>query len=394
MILNYKNISINVSEWNSSLIERGYNPSICSWSIHNNKLFINETGLFVTGNKQADWIDASLSIRVNDNFYNNEYYNPIFILKIEIKNGIITNKRIVLEEVNSSFSRPCKINNYKIDNYLKPKPFYSNTKIKQSLLSFFKEQPNKTSNKWINKIYEEIDEILKIRSSCSLPSLDFFKNGGKIKDLIADDIVIAVSKSFIFLYLGDENYNKNCSKIIEYYINFLNESINDEKNITFNNNSINYLPYKVDFNFVKWAIRNLDWFVITPSFLNSTIMQDKRIKLNKINDVMFEYEIEKEEICIKNYLNDEDIDINLKKINLKYDRERSEYTLNEINDKSYLNYLISDNITDYEEVSFEEVDYNNTEYYDYEVPNDSNWLRDAAGTDDPEIMNDVFWNLD
>ena len=26
--------------------------------------------------------------------------------------------------------------------------------------------------------------------------------------------------------------------------------------------------------------------------------------------------------------------------------------------------------------------------------NDSNWLMDAAGTDDPEIMNDVYWNID
>ena len=25
---------------------------------------------------------------------------------------------------------------------------------------------------------------------------------------------------------------------------------------------------------------------------------------------------------------------------------------------------------------------------------DRNWLADASGTNDPEIMNDVYWNLD
>lgn len=33
----------------------------------------------------------------------------------------------------------------------------------------------------------------------------------------------------------------------------------------------------------------------------------------------------------------------------------------------------------------------NTNNYKY---NESNWLEDAAGTDNPEIMNDVYWNLD
>lgn len=33
--------------------------------------------------------------------------------------------------------------------------------------------------------------------------------------------------------------------------------------------------------------------------------------------------------------------------------------------------------------------YNDSDAYDY-----SNWLEDISGTDDPEIMNDVYWNLD
>ena len=38
--------------------------------------------------------------------------------------------------------------------------------------------------------------------------------------------------------------------------------------------------------------------------------------------------------------------------------------------------------------------HNTTEIYeDYEQEN-TNWLAEAAGTDDPETMNDVYWNLD
>lgn len=32
--------------------------------------------------------------------------------------------------------------------------------------------------------------------------------------------------------------------------------------------------------------------------------------------------------------------------------------------------------------------------YDYREESYDNWLADAAGTDDPETMNDVYWNLD
>jgi hypothetical protein len=37
---------------------------------------------------------------------------------------------------------------------------------------------------------------------------------------------------------------------------------------------------------------------------------------------------------------------------------------------------------------------NNDYDYNYNAYNSSNWLADSAGTDDPEVMNDVYWNLD
>ncbi|KIA89596.1 hypothetical protein [Kaistella jeonii] len=44
-------------------------------------------------------------------------------------------------------------------------------------------------------------------------------------------------------------------------------------------------------------------------------------------------------------------------------------------------------------ISFQKQDDFN-EYEDNYYSSSNNWLIDAAGTDDPETMNDVFWNLD
>ena len=44
--------------------------------------------------------------------------------------------------------------------------------------------------------------------------------------------------------------------------------------------------------------------------------------------------------------------------------------------------------TKYQEKDFQENIYREDRY------NESNWLEDAAGTNDPETMNDVYWNLD
>lgn len=46
---------------------------------------------------------------------------------------------------------------------------------------------------------------------------------------------------------------------------------------------------------------------------------------------------------------------------------------------------------DFEDFRQENKYSNYSNSYEYD---DSNWLADAAGTDDPEIMNDVYWNLD
>ncbi|MDV7187951.1 hypothetical protein R3X25_11720 [Lutibacter sp. TH_r2] len=48
-------------------------------------------------------------------------------------------------------------------------------------------------------------------------------------------------------------------------------------------------------------------------------------------------------------------------------------------------------------VIFEDLKTYTNDYVDYDYNdryNDNNWLIDASGTDDPETMNDVYWNLD
>ena len=38
--------------------------------------------------------------------------------------------------------------------------------------------------------------------------------------------------------------------------------------------------------------------------------------------------------------------------------------------------------------------HNTTQIYEDYRQENMNWLAEAAGTDDPETMNDVYWNLD
>lgn len=59
--------------------------------------------------------------------------------------------------------------------------------------------------------------------------------------------------------------------------------------------------------------------------------------------------------------------------------------------KANLGYYTNFEITEYTEEEYRDCDLREVyeEYYDR-----SNWLMDAAGTDDPEVMNDVYWNLD
>lgn len=106
--------------------------------------------------------------------------------------------------------------------------------------------------------------------------------------------------------------------------------------------------------YIKWCVENIDWFVTEDELLKEVLKSNNRLTI---------------------VIDDETKEIQLVDSSLK--------TL-EINNNKIIKYD-----------SYDECDtYSNDYYDDWTQDMSSNWLTYAAGTDDPETMNDVYWNLD
>lgn len=99
--------------------------------------------------------------------------------------------------------------------------------------------------------------------------------------------------------------------------------------------------------YVNWCFQKIDWFCITDEIFNKLPIIIALRKENKLDD-------RKEQ---KDWL---------KILTELHNYKKSKLNLNN---------------------HFEE--YDNREFY-----SDENWLEEASGTNDPETMNDVYWNLD
>jgi len=165
-----------------------------------------------------------------------------------------------------------------------------------------------------------------------------------------------------------------------------------------------------DIGYLLWAIKTVDLFSIPPHQLEMEYRLKRlyNFKINRLNDFIFEYEPIVEIINYK--FSDNIIKVNQEKFekinNVKYDSVNKLYTLN-LNDNILMyefgHYLdenyIKNQSSDWIFPSLDDLALerkNRAEFYENNSDDyDSNdWLRDVAGTDDPEVMNDVYWNLD
>ncbi|WP_091147521.1 exodeoxyribonuclease X C-terminal domain-containing protein [Flavobacterium caeni] len=116
-------------------------------------------------------------------------------------------------------------------------------------------------------------------------------------------------------------------------------------------------------NYIHWCLKNVEWFCVKDEiFENITLVKEYKFLEKKFkNSTIQKYELEI-----------------LEKLKLFY-----ESLLKIHNDKTEQFELQVARETEYEE------EYDDSDHYNYD-----NWLSDAAGTDDPETMRDVYWNLD
>lgn len=119
-----------------------------------------------------------------------------------------------------------------------------------------------------------------------------------------------------------------------------------------------------DANYLAWCIENVTWFTLDEVTLE---MIFESYHKNQIIQAFLNNRVKPRFEESAAYLKD----FNSKKLELI---ETKKYT--KINKKGMI--------------------HGNKKYIDWDNPyhNSYNWLADAAGTNDPEVMNDVFWNID
>lgn len=151
-----------------------------------------------------------------------------------------------------------------------------------------------------------------------------------------------------------------------------------------------------DLQYLNWALKTVEFFAIPPNQLEKefSLKRLKKLSINRLNEFVFEYEPILETINYK--FSENIVKLNrekFEKINkVIYDNENQFYLLN-LTESELMNefgHYLDENHIEQEVVDFDNYQYQDKDYY-YD-PDD--WLRDAAGTDDPEVMNDVYWNLD
>ena len=133
----------------------------------------------------------------------------------------------------------------------------------------------------------------------------------------------------------------------------------DCKTLDFGKYNGNSIEYVLETNplYIKWCVENIEWFVFDEELLKEALKANCRLNI---------------------IVNDSDNNVKLEDPTLK--------TL-EINDNKLKKYW---SLQD----SFDESDSDDEFHDDWINDMQDNWLSYAAGTDDPETMNDVYWNLD
>ena len=198
-----------------------------------------------------------------------------------------------------------------------------------------------------------------------------FKNGNLISKTIKENI-IEETQQMEELSLKDEINNSNLYELIEMFNSELKIVAKENYSKFRNNKADSSLKDYVKIDISDWnALEKEKLFVGALKGINHfyyTITNKTKMPICGFNSVM-------------DAINGESfIFVNVKSI---------KWLPTEIKNK-----IKSQNIefeelnTKYQERDFKENNYPEDRY------NESNWLEDAAGTNDPETMNDVYWNLD
>ena len=198
-----------------------------------------------------------------------------------------------------------------------------------------------------------------------------FKKGNLISKTIKENI-IEETQQMEELSLKDEINNSNLYELIEMFNSELKIVAKENYSKFRNNKADSSLKDYVKINISDWnALEKEKLFVGALKGINHyyhTITNKTKMPVSGFNSIM-------DAINGENF-----VFVNVKSL---------KWLPTEIKNK-----IKSQNI-DFEELNtkYKQRDFKKNNYLE-DSYNESNWLEDAAGTNDPETMNDVYWNLD
>jgi hypothetical protein len=401
----FKDINFFVPELENCLPEKE-NSSIKSyWYLDNSNLFLDN----LKEKKTADWVNIEIKININPelNFYektdeSSKYYNSSE-LNILIEYGKLKSLFIKIELKENKLYNSIYNDNLFSVNYKIMSSYLKNDINSLLNLNFERFSDTETLSRIKKNVLYIRDNILSNRTQ----SIGFFQNGGNLDDILFEDLKIEMGSDFIFISNGNSHLNSNFAKLLKLYFQYINEYINNSNKLTVSDNSVEYTNYILDINYIKWSIKNLKWLVLSPDFFCKKVLLKKTEMIKEVREIFFDYSKKEDWINTNDYFNDEYFDLNFKKLNIKLNKEKKHFRYQQTKKKLFFDYItdfksvipsdIKLNISydkDLKELDFKRSSTFNQDYDSSESYNSRNWLRDAAGTDDQETMNAVYWNLD
>ena len=418
MELMYKGIDFIIDELiELKLDEAKFKDNYFFWNIEKSQLFISQMIDNEKVDILADWVSCKITIthenRKQIPIVNESYFSESYDFIIEIEKGFVTNKFIEIHSIDNvlSYNKYLDLyydNNLTI-NHLSSSNFNHNKEnMKNEIMSFFLNLNFVHKDKRLNEIQQYItDKVNNYLYNATLFCRGNHNYKVELFNKLIENIEIVINEKFIFFNFNN-NFDFDTGFVVENYIKYLNECFikkNDFIHINDSTSKIN--PFVLDFKYIKWAIRNLKWFFLSPSFFESKFTVNQIVELKNTSNLLFEFKYKENEIIVKDYLNEEDYMLNLLKQNIKFDEVNKVYTFKEMTNDSFENYLLDDNISFdmvfdniekwgkigkiIDKLTYYEEDYGDN---NIETASEGDWLRNAAGTDDPQTMNDVYWNLD
>lgn len=340
----------------------------------------------------ADWYSGILQFGFGDYHYDHwwGYYDNYVWLKFE--NGKVIDKKIT-KNFNSEY--PISFGKYKgkkiddvINGKIKNNTYTTIKDLFESILSFIskKDYTYKVQSGHFKVTPEDVELVKETRdygveyfltqNSIATSTKVFWENSN------SDDRAEKLSELLEKIFQSDFTIPFTLTK----------QTFNQETELAENTVLIN-----PDINYLNWALKNVDFFVVNPLFLNETftLKRLKSFNTKRLNKTIFEYEPIFDTI-------EYNFPDQTKKINQQKFEKANQVLVD------FENRLLVPNLTEKEmmlqygfyldetyepPISDDYEDYDNYDDRDYYY-NSNDWLIDAAGTDDPETMNDVYWNLD